>query len=337
MRAMEISGAWGLENIRAVTRPDPEAGPGEVVIAMKAVSVNPRDRILVMGGYGRHAKLPLVPLCDGAGVIVGIGSGVSDFTEGDLVCPAYSRTWLQGTVSRESFPGSLGVALDGTAQELFASPAEAVVLAPKHLSAREAASLPCAAVTAWNALVEQGRVRADDCILIQGTGGVALFALQFAKMHGAQTIVISSSDEKLERVGELGADHTINYTLNTAWEKTVRDITDGAGVDNIVEVGGASTLAKSLACVAPSGTVSMIGILGGALGEINLGPVVTRNIRLQGVTVGSRDMFRNMVQAMERHQTRPVIDERSFAFDEVGAALAALPEGRHFGKLVCQL
>jgi len=337
MKAMEISGAWDLENIQPVMRPEPKAGPGEVVIAMKAISINPRDRVVAMGGYGRLANLPLVPLCDGAGIIADIGPGVSDFTEGELVCPNYSRTWLHGTISRESYPGAHGMAVDGTAQELFVIPAAAVVRAPKHLTAREAATLPCAAVTAWNAVVEQGRVRAGERILIQGTGGVALFALQFAKMHGAEAIVTSSDDKKLERVRELGADHRINYRSNPDWEKAVRDITDGEGVDNIVEVGGAGTLAKSLSCVAPSGTVSVIGILSGISGEVNLGPMVTRNIRLQGITVGGRDMFCNMVQAMELHQTRPVIHDTSFAFDELGAALAALPEEQHFGKLVCEL
>lgn len=337
MRAMEIADNWGLENIRPVTRPEPVAGPGEVVIEMKAISINPHDRVVAMGGYGRHAKLPLIPLCDGAGVVIEIGPGVTGFRVGELVCPAYSRTWLNGTVSRDSYPGAHGVVLDGTAQEFLAIPAEAVVRAPKHLTAGEAATLPLAAVTAWNAVVEQGRVRADDRILIQGTGGVALFALQFAKMHGAEVIVISSSDTKLRRARRLGADHGINYISNPDWERTVREITIGDGVDNIVDVGGTRTLEKSLSCVAPSGTISVIGILGGIAGELNLGPMVTRNIRLQGITVGSCDMFRKLVRAMELHQTRPVIDEMSFAFEEVGSALAALPEGRHFGKLVCEL
>jgi NADPH:quinone reductase-like Zn-dependent oxidoreductase len=337
MKAMQITGDWGTEYIQPVTRPEPKAGPGEVVIEMQAISINPRDRIVAIGGYGRHANLPLVPLCDGAGTIVDIGPGVMDFTGGELVCPSYSRTWLHGTISRDSYRGAHGAALDGTAQELFAIPADAVVRAPKHLVARQAATLPCAAVTAWNAIVEQGQVRADDCILIQGTGGVALAALQFAKMHGAQAIVISSSDKKLERVRDLGADHTVNYRSTPDWQETVRDITNGEGVDNIIEVGGAGTLAKSLSCVAASGTISVIGILGGISGDINLGPIVTRNIRLQGITVGSRDMFRSMVQAMELHETRPVIHDTGFAFDEIGAALAALPEGRHFGKMVCEL
>ncbi len=337
MKVMEISGGWGTENIRPATRPNPEAGPGEVVVAMKAISINPRDHVVVTGGYGRHARLPLVPLCDGAGTIVDIGLGVVNLAEGDLVCPTYSRTWPHGIISREVYPGALGMAVDGTAQELFLSPAAAVIHAPKHLEAREAASLPCSAVTAWNAVVEQGRVRADDRILIQGTGSVALFALQFAKTHGAQTIVTSSSDEKLEFARRLGADHTINYTSSPDWHKVVRDTTDGDGVDNIIEVGGAGTLARSLACVAPGGTISVIGILSGVSGEINLGPMVTRNIRLQGITVGGADMFGNMVRAMEHHQIRPVIENKGFSFEDLGAALAALPKGGHFGKVVCEL
>ncbi len=180
MKVMEISGDWGTENIRPATRRNPEAGPGEVVIAMKAIAINPRDHVVVTGGYGRHARLPLVPLCDGAGTVVDIGPGVMNLAEGDLVCPTYSRTWPHGIISREVYPGALGMAVGGTAQELFLSPAAAVIHAPRHLEAREATSLPCSAVTAWNAVVEQGRVCANDRILIQGTGSVALFALQFA-------------------------------------------------------------------------------------------------------------------------------------------------------------
>ena len=206
-----------------------------------------------------------------------------------------------------------------------------------HLSAREASTLPCAAVTAWNAVVEQSGIRPGDNILIQGTGGVALFALQFVKMHGAKAIVISSSDKKLKRVRAMGADHTINYRSNPDWQKTARDITDGRGLNNIIEVGGAATLQKSLACVAPSGTISVIGILSGIVGEINLGPIVTRNIRLQGVTVGGGDIFANMVRALEQHGTHPVIDDRGFAFEDVGQALADLTKGEHFGKVVCEL
>lgn len=337
MKVMQVSGDWGADNLKPVERPDPVAGPGELVIAMKAISINPRDLVVVSGGYGRLANLPLVPLCDGAGEVVDIGSGVSRFSIGDLVCPTYSRTWPHGTISHKVFEGALGMAVEGTAQELFLTPANAVVHAPRHLDAREAAALPCAAVTAWNAIVEQGQVCASHRILIQGTGSVALFALQFAKMHGAEVIVTSSSDEKLEFARRLGADKTINYRSDPDWGRTVRNLTDGDGVDNVIEVGGAGTLARSLSCVRPSGTVSVIGILDGISGDINLGPMVTRNIRLQGITVGGGDMFLNMVRAMELHQTRPVIEKNGFAFEDLGAALAALPEGKHFGKIVCEL
>ncbi len=338
MKTMEITGEFGTENVRPTTRPDPVAGPGELVLDMKAISINPRDHVVVTGGYGRLTKsLPLVPLCDGAGLVADIGPDVTGFEMGDLVCPTFSRTWPHGTISSGSFPGTLGVAVDGTAQQLFLTPADAVVHAPKHFSAREASTLPCAAVTAWNAVVEQPRIRASDSILIQGTGGVALFALQFAKMHGAEAIVISSSDKKLERVRAMGADHTINYRSNPDWQKTARDITGGKGLDNIIEVGGASTLQKSIACVAPSGTISVIGILGGIAGEINLGPIVTRNIRLQGITVGGGDLFTNMNRALEHHGTRPVIDDKGFAFEDVGQALTDLMKGEHFGKVVCEL
>lgn len=338
MKAMVLDGDWGTENIKLRERPDPEPGPGELVIAIKAVSINPRDRIMCLGGYGRMGgSLPLVPLCDGAGEVVALGEGVAAFAEGDLVIPAFSRTWLQGTSSPTSHLGGHGGPLDGTAREKMLIPADAVVKAPAHMTAEEAATLPCAAVTAWNAIAEQGRVRASDTVLLQGTGGVSLFALQFARMHGAQVIVTSSSDEKLERVRALGADHLINYRSDPDWHKTARDITGGRGVDHVVEVGGAGTLEKSIGAIRPSGTISLIGVLGGAAGEISLGRVVTQNVRLQGITVGSCEMLARMARAMEAHGTRPVIDEHRFALEDLGAALDALPEGRHFGKVVCRL
>lgn len=337
MRVMQIEGAWGPENIRAVERPDPEPGPGEVVIRMQAISINPRDLIMTKGGYGRHAELPLVPLCDGAGEIVSLGEGVNAFKAGDLVCPTYSRTWLKGKFSREAQKGVHGGPLDGTAQELMLVPANAVVKAPDHLSAREAATLPCAAVTAWNAIVEQGRVKAGDIVLLQGTGGVSLFALQFAKMQGAEVIITSSSDEKLERASEMGADHLINYVSHPDWPKHARELTGGRAIDHIVEIGGAGTLESSIKAIKASGSISVIGVLGGISAEINLGRVVTRNIRLQGVTVGSREMFENMVRAMELHKTEPAIDDTSFEFEDLGNALASLPKGKHFGKIVCEL
>jgi NADPH:quinone reductase-like Zn-dependent oxidoreductase len=202
------------------------------------------------------------------------------------------------------------------------------------MNAAEAATLPCAAVTAWNALIETGEVRAGDTVLLQGTGGVSLFALQFAKMQGAETILISSSDEKLEHAKTLGADHLINYRSEPDWHKQALAITEGQGVDHIVDIGGAGTLDRSIAAVRPSGQISLIGVLGGAVTEVLLGRVVTRHVRLQGITVGSRDMFQNMTAAMTLHRTRPVIDAERFAFDGLKGALERLAQGRHVGKIV---
>jgi NADPH:quinone reductase-like Zn-dependent oxidoreductase len=313
-------------------------GPGEVVIRMRAVAINPRDLIMSRGGYGRRGgNLPLVPLCDGAGEVAALGAGVSRVAVGDLVCPTYSRSWLHGSYGPESSKGAHGGPFDGTLQELMLFPAEAVVKAPRHLSAAEAATLPCAAVTAWNALVEQGGIRAGEVVLLQGTGGVSLFALQFAKLHGACVILTSSSDDKLARAGALGADHLINYRTEPDWHERARAITGGRGVDQVVEIGGGATLERSIAALRPSGTISLIGVLGGNAPVLPLGRVVTRNLRLQGVTVGSRDTFEAMVRAIEAGGLRPVLDQRRFAFEEVGEALLALPEGRHFGKIVGEL
>ncbi len=335
MRAIRLEGAFGLENLREVELPDPKIGPDDVLIRMEAVSINPRDRILVEGGYRRMAgKLPLIPLCDGAGRVVERGANVRHVAIGDLVCPAYSRTWLHGTAGADTHAGAHGGMIDGTMVELMAVPAAAVVKAPGHMTAEEAATLPCAAVTGWNAVVEEGRVRAGETVLLQGTGGVSLFALQFAKMAGARAILISSSDAKLKRARALGADHLINYRSEPDWQKRTRDITEGRGVDHIVDIGGAGTLDRSIAAIRPSGRISLIGVLGGAVTEIQLARMVTRHVRLQGVTVGSCAMFRNMVQAMNVYKMRPVIDEQRFVFAGLRQALERLPKGEHVGKIV---
>lgn len=336
MKAMSIE-EWGEENIRLVERPDPVAGPGEVVIRIHAVSINPRDLILARGGYGRRGgEPPIIPLCDGAGEIAEIGEGVTGLAVGDRVCPAFSRTWISGPLGPAFFGGAHGGPLDGTMCELMCVPAAAVVLVPSHLSFAEAATLPCAAVTAWSAVVEQGGVRPGDLVLLQGTGGVSLFALIFARMMGAETILISSSDEKLERARALGAHHLINYRTEPDWDKAVKKVTGGRGVDLVVEIGGAGTLEKSASVVRESGCISLIGVLGGAAAELNLGRIVTRNVRLQGVTVGSRDSFAAMCRAMEVSGARPPLDDARFSFDGLAAAMVELSEGRHFGKVVCE-
>ncbi len=338
MKAMVIRDEWGPENIKPEDRPDPDPGPGEVVVAIKAVSINPRDHIMSMGGYGRMGgSLPIVPLCDGAGTISAIGDGVAGFSEGDLVVPHFSRTWMHGTTNAATQVGSHGGPLDGTAQELFCVPAHAITKAPAHMTATEAATLPCAAVTAWNAIVGEGRVMSGDLILLQGTGGVSLFALQFAKIHGAEVIITSSSNEKLEKAKALGADHCINYIETPDWHKPARAISGAEGVDHVVEVGGAGTLDKSIAAVRPGGMISMIGVLSGVGADVNLGRVVTRHVRMQGVTLGCKTMLDDMCRAMELAETRPVIDPAQFELENLGAALSALPEGRHFGKVICEL
>jgi len=332
MKVMQIQDSWSPDSIRLSERPKPEAGPGEVLLQMEAASLNYRDYVMANGGYGRRGgALPLVPVSDGAGRVVAVGSGVSRVAVDDLVCPLWAQTWLSGPFREGHWAGILGGPRDGVMQEYMALSQQGVVRAPRHLDAVQAATLPCAAVTAWNAVVAQGRVKAGEVVLVQGTGGVSLFALLFAKMHGARVIATSSSDAKLERVRAMGADHVINYRTNPDWHKVAREVTNGVGVDLVVEVAG--TLDASVRAVRTSGTVALIGVLAGATAQLGLGAVVTQNIRLQGVTVGSRDLFEEMSRAMELHGTEPPIDERSFAFEEVGEAIKALPAGQHFGKV----
>ena len=332
---MRIEGGWGLDNLRLTDLPEPEPGPHDVIVRMEAISINPRDLVMIKGGYGRMGgSPPLVPLCDGAGHIVAMGDAVTGYQVGDLVCPGFSRTWLRGTATPQAIAGAHGGPVDGTAQELFCVPSAAIVGAPAHMSAEEAATLPCAAVTAWNALIEEGRLNAGQSVLLQGTGAVSLFALQIAKMHGAEVIMTSSSDEKLELARVHGADHLINYRSTPDWHKTAREITDGVGVDHVIEVGGANTLDKSISAVKTSGTISMIGVLSGAASELQLGKVVTRHVRLQGVTVGSVEMLQRMAIAMTLHKIRPILDKNRFNLDDLGDALASLPAGDHIGKRI---
>ena len=336
MKVMELRD-WNLDGIALAERPKPAPGQGQVLIEMQAASLNFRDTVMAKRGYGRRSgNLPLVLVSDGAGIVEAVGAGVTRVKAGDLVCPAFSQTWISGTFHEAVWMGTLGGPLDGTMQEYMCLSDQGVVKAPAHMSAAEAATLPCAALTAWNAVVAQGATKAGDVVLVQGTGGVSLFALIFAKMHGAETILISSSDEKLARAKPLGADHLINYKSVPDWGKAARELAGGRGVDHVVEVGGAGTLERSIRAVRPSGIVSLIGVLAGGAGELNLGLVVTQNIRLQGITVGSRDLFEAMNRALSLHKVKPPIDAHGFAFDGLKDALKAFPQGKHFGKVVCQ-
>jgi NADPH:quinone reductase-like Zn-dependent oxidoreductase len=333
MRVFQIEGDWGMEHLKLSTRPEPKAGPGQVVVRMAASSLNYRDLVVPHRGYGSHTGvLPLIPISDGAGVITEVGEGVRRVAVGDRVCPTYFQRWTSGEPDLERLTQSLGGPIDGTMAQFMCLSEEGVSKLPGYLSDTEAATLPCAALTAWSALVTSGNTKPGDRILVQGCGGVALFAVAFGRMLGAHVTVISSSDERLERAKTLGADAGINYRSTPEWAKASREITGGRGYDLILELGGEKTLPQSLRCIRPGGTVAMIGILSGSAMTASLGHVITRQVRLQGVTVGHRDGFEAMLRAMGQHQVRPVID-RVFAFEELKEAMAYLESGAQFGKV----
>lgn len=333
MRVFQIQDDWGFDHLQLATRPEPKPGPGQVLLRMKAASLNYRDLVVPNRGYGSFTgNLPLIPISDGVGEVVEVGSGVARVKVGDRVCPCFHQGWIAGEPDLERMTQTLGGPIDGAMADYMCLPEQGVVKAPAHLSDEEAATLPCAALTAWSALVTYENLRPGSRVLVQGTGGVALFALQFAKLVGAHVTVISSSDEKLERARQLGADAGINYTTTPEWSKPARELTGGRGFDHIVELGGEKTLPQSLRAIRPGGTISMIGVLSGSSLSAPLGHVVTRQVRLQGITVGHRDGFEAMMRAIEQHRVRPVID-RVFAFEQLKEALAYLKSGAHFGKI----
>ncbi|VTR67733.1 Alcohol dehydrogenase zinc-binding domain protein [Desulfosarcina cetonica] len=333
MRVFQVENDWSMDNVRLTTRPDPVPGPGQVRVGMRAAALNYRDLLVPRRGYGSRMKaLPLIMLSDGVGVVDRIGEGVKHLSVGDRVCPLFFQTWVDGPPTKPRLAQSLGSEVDGTMADFMVLPELGVAPAPAHLDAVEAACLGTAAVTAWRALVSEGGIEQDDTVLIQGTGGVSLFALQFAKLRGARTIVISSSDEKLSRVRRLGADETINYRKVPEWGRRAREIAGADGIDHVVDVGGQTTLPQSLRAIRVGGTISLIGVLGGGAMDVPLGPVVTRHVRLQGITVGCRADFVQMAAAMATHALKPVID-RVFAFTELRAALDHLAGGSHFGKI----
>jgi NADPH:quinone reductase-like Zn-dependent oxidoreductase len=340
MRVYQVQSQWSMNYLQLGQRPEPQAGPGQLRLAMRAAALNYRDLLVPQKGYGaRMQELPLIMLSDGVGVVDQVGAGVAPalgVQAGQRWCPMLFQGWQGGAPDAQKLSRGLGCEMDGTmADKLLTDPLSAAPV-PAYLSDVEAACLPTAGLTAWRALVTDGSVRPGDVVLVQGTGGVALFALQFAKLLGAYAIVLSSSDDKLARAQALGADEVLNYTKEPAWGRTVKAmaqrLTGRDGVDHVVELGGTSTLEQSLRAVRAGGTLSMIGVLGGAKLEAPLGLVVTRAVRLQGVTVGSRDDFVAMCTAMARTQLRPVVDS-VFPFEALTDALTHLESGRHFGKV----
>jgi NADPH:quinone reductase-like Zn-dependent oxidoreductase len=328
--------AWGLENLVLVERPEPQPGARQVVVRVRAASLNYRDLLLVRGTYNPKQKLPVVPCSDGAGVVVAVGDGVTRVRPGDRVCPTFHQAWLAGEPSRERLRATLGGPLDGTLAEFMLLDEEGLVAIPGDLSDEQAATLPCAAVTAWNALVTEGGVVAGDTVLVQGTGGVSIFALQLGVLLGARVVVTSSSDAKLARAKELGAWEGINYKDIPAWGVRARELTGGRGVDHVVEVGGAGTFEQSLQALRPGGTLSLIGVLAGAALELRLPAIQMRMLRVQGLLVGHRDSFEAMNRAIAHHGLRPVVDQ-VFPLAEARAAFEHLASGAHLGKVVVRI
>jgi NADPH:quinone reductase-like Zn-dependent oxidoreductase len=336
MRVLEIQGAFGLDNLKLTERPDPTPGPGDVIVRMKTISLNFRDLLTVTGLYGGNYPLPLVPFSDGCGVVEAVGPGVTTLKVGDRVSSLFfSDTWMAGPPTPEKLAGALGGGRDGCGLELLKISEKGVVKIPDFMTDAEVATLPCAALTAWRALVVDGQVKAGDTVVLQGTGGVSIFALQFAKAMGCEVIITSSADDKLARAKALGAHHTINYKTHTDWSKEVRRVTGGRGADLIVEVGGAKTLMESLKSVRQGGHVAIIGVLSGPMEPMPIPMLIWTNARVQGLSVGSREMFEDMVRAIALHQIKPVIDQR-FAWTQARTALEAMQGQGHFGKIVLE-
>ncbi|MGL4554729.1 MAG: zinc-dependent alcohol dehydrogenase family protein [Gemmataceae bacterium] len=328
MKAYEIRGGFGLEHLVPGERPTPKPGPGEVLLKMRAVSLNYRDLLVVKGTYNPKLALPRVPVSDGVGEVV---EGGTRFAPGTRVAGCFMPGWVEGELTDAKAKSALGGGVDGLLAEYAVLPEDGVVAVPAHLSDEEAATLPCAAVTAWNGLTAGG-IKAGETVLVQGTGGVSLFALQFARLAGARVIATSSSEEKLGRVRALGASEAINYRSEPEWGDVARKLTGGRGVDHVIEVGGAGTLTQSLKAIRTGGHVALIGVLSG-YGQFNPVPLLMKAVRLTGIFVGSRAMFEAMNRAIEGSGLRPVVD-RVFAFGQSVEALRHLESGAHFGKVV---
>lgn len=333
MRAYELKPIQSLDSLTLVERPDPRPGPGQVLLEMRAWSLNFRDLSVARGAYGGPPPAGRIPLSDGVGVVQEVGTGVMRVKPGDRVAGIFMQGWIGGGITAEMAATALGGAIDGMLAEQGVLSEQGVVKVPEHLTDEEAACLPCAAVTAWNALVREGHLKGGDTVVCLGTGGVSLFALQFAKMHGARVILTSSSDEKLEVARRLGADELINYRNQPDWEKAVVALTGGRGADLVVEVGGSGTFDKSVAAVRFGGTVALIGVLTGVGGTVNTAAILRRHVRIQGIYVGSREMFEEMNRAIAQHRLTPVI-ARSFGFEQARAAYDYLASGAHTGKVV---
>ena len=337
MRALNVAAPWGLDAIKVVEKPDPTPGPGQVLVRMKAVSLNYRDLLMVNGMYGRGAANTsdvITPFSDGCGVVEAVGAGVTRFKTGDRVATLFFQNWTSGGPNLEKLMSALGFPIPGAGAELQTFSQEGLSKVPEFLTDQQVATLPCAALTAWRGLFEDARLEPGDTVVLQGTGGVSIFGLQFAHAAGYRTVITSSSDEKLERAKALGATHTVNYRTTPEWSGPVRAATQGRGADFIMEVGG-GTIQESMKAIRIGGHIAIIGVVAGAGEAFNPASLIGNSAKLQGLSVGSRDMFEAMCRAIELHRISPVVD-KVFPFTEAKAAFAAMAGGEHFGKIVLE-
>jgi NADPH:quinone reductase-like Zn-dependent oxidoreductase len=335
MKAYEIQ-QFGIENLSLIERDEPKPQATEVLVKFHAASLNYRDLMTVKGTYNPKLKLPLVPLSDGAGEVVAVGEQVSKWTVGDRVCPIFMQGWTDGAIDFQKARTTLGGDFDGCLREFGTFNENGLVKIPDNLSFEEAATLPCAAVTAYHALFTSGCLKADDTVLLQGTGGVSVFALQFASVHGCRTIITSSDNEKLNRAKDLGADELINYREREDWDKAVLELTEKQGVEQICEVGGAGTMQKSLNSVKMGGHIAVIGVLAGK-GDFDLRSILMKSVKMQGIFVGSRQMFERMNQMICQHtHFKPVVD-KVFEFEAAREAFKYMESAAHFGKIVIKI
>lgn len=333
MRAWQIQ-QFGIDSLELVDRPTPRPGPGEVLVRVRAVSFNYRDLMMVTGRYNPKMALPRIPCSDGAGEVAAVGEGVKTWKPGDRVAGIFMQNWFEGTPTPEKVKGALGGDIDGMLAEFVVLGESGVVAIPDHLGFEEAATLPCAAVTAWNAL-QAADLRAGGTVLIQGTGGVSIFALQFARLMGLRVLGVSSSDEKLQRAQGLGLNAGLNYRATPEWERWVLDQTHGEGVDLVVEVGGVGTLPRSLKAVRMGGCVAQIGVLTGTAEAVPIPLILHKQVHIRGIYVGSRHDFVEMNRAIIESKLRPVL--QSFQWKETPEVLRRMESASHFGKLVILL
>jgi NADPH:quinone reductase-like Zn-dependent oxidoreductase len=336
MKCVEIVATTGFEGLRVAERPTPKPGSRQVLVRMHAASFNWRDMMIVKGGYVRGVSLPRIPLSDGAGEIVECGAEVTRVKPGDRVCSTFFQTWMNGPVFAEAQDAALGGTAEGVLSEYVVLEGDGVITFPEHLSFEEAATLPCAALTAWHGLFEAASLRAGDTALLLGTGGVSVFGLQLARAAGANAIITSSSDEKLERAKALGATGTVNYAKNAKWCEAVRELTGGRGADATLDVIGGETSRLALEALRVGGHAAIIGARSGVGGDLDRRYVLQKGLRITGINIGSRAMFEAMNRAITAAKLRPVVD-KIYPLDDAVAAYKDFATGRHFGKVVVKI